>query len=556
MLKDMNLKFDRWSFWAAIAEARGRVRSDDPIRSYVRERGLRFLVQARWVIPLDRVMGLVREAWGPPGEGDAIRVESLFQLDAETALPDHLAVFSLVTIEGVDIGDLRFNVYDACYALMQHPDIVSVEPDLPFLGFSDNGITGRQGKSQPKPIDKAWALRQMGVDAAWQNVPPQGGRTMGAGVKVAHLDSGWTDHEDLDRVHFAPSGIRDFISGGKGDGSDPMNVNPVLNPGHGTRTGSVIMSRGGISAYDTTQPGQITGVAPEATYVPKRCVRSVVVVYGGDIARGVWHSTTTDCHVISMSLGGFPSSALRTAIQDAVANNLLVVAAAGNKVPRRMVVWPAAYPECIAMAATNTQRQPWDLSSRGRAIDMSAPGVNVWVAEPKKAPAGVCTGSGTSYATAHMAGVAALWLAFFGRTAMLSSLKPGVFLQEVFREHVKRTAQVPHGWLSSRYGAGIVAADALLASSPTMAVPLGFGLPKHPSLLGCPIPIELSRPFMRAASGRHAALLPAFEHELQSIALLDGHPLLGTLLGNTDDAQKMLSVAGMSQALKRWLHLD
>lgn len=61
MLKDMNLEFDRWSFWAAIAEARGRVRSDDPIRSYVRERGLRFLVQSRWVIPLDRVMGLVRE---------------------------------------------------------------------------------------------------------------------------------------------------------------------------------------------------------------------------------------------------------------------------------------------------------------------------------------------------------------------------------------------------------------------------------------------------------------------------------------------------------------
>lgn len=36
-------------------------------------------------------------------------------------------------------------------------------------------------------------------------------------------------------------------------------------------------------------------------------------------------------------------------------------------------------------------------------------------------------------------------------------------MQEIFREHVRRTAQVPHGWMSSRYGAGIVDTEALLS---------------------------------------------------------------------------------------------
>lgn len=551
MLDELAWDFDGPRFWSAVAEARRVDRLDDPVRDWVRERGLRFVVQTRNLMSLDRLRGLVREAWGAQEDLEVLEVERLFQAGEGAELPGHLAVFSLISIRDVDLGVLSVNPYDACYALMTHPDIASVEPDLPFLGFSDSGLTGRKGKAQPGPADKAWALRQMRVDKAWQRVPPKGGRSQGAEIKVAHLDTGWTDHDDLDKVNFATSGIADFIGGGSGDGRDPMTGAPLLNPGHGTRTGSVIMSRGGVSSSDTTAPGRITGVAPDSIYVPKRCIRSVVVVYGGDIARAVWHATTTDCHVVSMSLGGFRSRALHTAIQDAVANQLLVVAAAGNKVPRRMVVWPAAYPECVALAANNAHGEPWDLSSRGRAIDLAAPGVNVWVAEPTQPTAGINTGSGTSYATAHTAGVAALWLAFFDRADMIRKLAPGVFLQEVFREHVRRTAQVPHGWMSSRYGAGIVDADELLATALSVAIPPGFGPPKHPSLLGCPIPMAWSRRFMMAAAGRDAQLLSVFEHELSSIALLDGHPLLG----EHRDTGRMFNLGGMSQTLKRWLRV-
>ncbi len=124
-------------------------------------------------------------------------------------------------------------------------------------------------------------------------------------------------------------------------------------------------------------------------------------------------------------------------------------------------------------------------------------------------------------------------------------------MQEVFREHVRRTAQVPHGWMSSRYGAGIVDTVALLKSMPAASVRLGFGPPKHSSLLGCPLPVWLSRHFLMAASGRYSALLPVFENELNSIALLDGHPMLS----KHADAKSTLGLSSMSQALKRWLRV-
>jgi subtilisin family serine protease len=325
---------------------------------------------------------------------------------------------------------------------------------------------------------------------------------------------------------------------------------PGLNPGHGTRTGSVMMSQGGISMHDTTGPGAITGVAPGATYVPKRCIRSVVVIFAGDIAQAVWHSTTSVCHVVSMSLGGRPAKALRVAIQDAVANHLLVVAAAGNKVPGHMVVWPAAYPECIALAATNEKDAPWSKSSRGRAVDVSAPGDDVWVAEPTNPPVGINVGSGTSYATAHTAGVAALWLAFHDRAKMLRTLQPGVFLQEVFRAHLRDTARVPGGWDASNYGSGIVDARELLDSSPSIAVPLGFGQAKQWS-----IPSRLQNRLLKLRSwlGKYPIedeLVDVFEHELSNLALDDGEQGRG----DAEDRALLQPPSRMSQTLRRWLH--
>ena len=96
------------------------------------------------------------------------------------------------------------------------------------------------------------------------------------------------------------------------------------NPGHGTSTASVVISR---------EAGTVTGSAPAADLVPLRAIQSVVLVYDGDVARAVEYARQQGCHVITMSLGGVGfSGALRAAIDAAIDDGLLVLAAAGNQV--------------------------------------------------------------------------------------------------------------------------------------------------------------------------------------------------------------------------------
>ena len=85
-----------------------------------------------------------------------------------------------------------------------------------------------------------------------------------------------------------------------------------------------------------------------------------------------------------MSLGGIWSRSLRAAIQRAVARDVIVLAAAGNCVG--LVVWPAAYPETLAVGGTNIADKKWKGSSSGSAVDFSAPAEFVWRAD-RKSPA-------------------------------------------------------------------------------------------------------------------------------------------------------------------------
>ncbi len=469
--------FDTRLFWADIAQASALPPGDDPLARYVRERGLRFIIETVGRSSAQAVMGIVREIWGAPPDGLAgFRVEPLFGPAGDNAVPDGLDAFFLASLEGVAFGSLARNPYDAAYALMSDPGIRSTEPDLPYFGFGAGSSGPSASVTSPLVMnDKAWALRNMRVDRAWTLVPVSPGLSDGQGVAIAHLDTGWTDHVDLDKGNLDLGRAQDFITAG-GNASDPMNYGFPMNPGHGTRTGSVMMSAGGVMPVPppgTTGPGQITGVARHTTYVPVRCIRSVVVIFASDVARGVWHATGSNCDVVSMSLGGRPARALHQAIQHALTNELVVVAAAGNNV--RTVVWPARYPETIAVAASNVFDEPWSNSSRGPRVDIAAPGEDVWVAEPTAAPTGVQLGSGTSYATAHTAAVAALWLAFHGKGALQkAALGPGYRLQELFGRQLRASARVPARWDHTRYGAGIVDVMALLASGPGAS---GTGMP-------------------------------------------------------------------------------
>lgn len=340
--------------------------------------------------------------------------------------------------------DLSYELGDAAASAER------VEPDLPHRTY---GICAPPA-DLPGSAAPDWALENMRCRQAWEVPRPPGGLTRGAGIVIGHPDTGYADHPELERAALDLDRDVDLIERDY-DAYDPLQRGGLLSPGHGTLTGSVIVSRDG---------GSMVGVAPLATLLPIRAIRSVVNVFDANVAAAVDYARRVRCDVVSMSLGGLFFLGLEEAINAAVRDGLIVMAAAGNCVGP--VVWPALYPNCIAVAATNVEDAPWVDSSRGPKVFISAPGESVWAAgydlDLRPPRPGVARQSGTSFAVAHLAGVAALWLAHHGRDTLVAlfgkSRLQSVFL-ELLREHGHRR---PAGWQTGEFGVGVVDAEALL----------------------------------------------------------------------------------------------
>ena len=133
---------------------------------------------------------------------------------------------------------------------------------------------------------------------------------------------------------------------------------------------------------------------------------------------------------------------------------MIVMAAAGNYV--QIVVAPASYDNCLAVAATGPGDIPWVDSSRGTAVDVSMPGACVYVATYENMNPIVRAGNGTSFAVAHLAAAAALWLAHHGRQSLIN--KYGIKrIQAAFLTTLRwpGVCIVPPGW-DPDYGVGRV----------------------------------------------------------------------------------------------------
>ncbi|MET0809317.1 MAG: S8/S53 family peptidase [Pseudoxanthomonas sp.] len=355
--------------------------------------------------------------------------------------------------------------WDGANALRERGGFLRVEPD------SEDTLTEAQKRAAvtaclgdtgvPAPANPAWSLdaNHMAVEAARKLALPPGGKALGEGVRICHPDSGYTDHVDLDSGRIDRRSTLNLMEGGT-DARDPLGYSG--NPGHGTKTGSVLVSEGGFDAVgNTTAPGRIDGLAPRATLVPIRTFNSVIRVLDSNTARAVRHATAAQCDVISMSLGGRAFFGLERAINDAVRRDIIVVNAAGNCIG--MVVAPASYDNAIAVAATNVDNQPWKGSSKGRAVDISAPGEDVYVADAVAGATGIesSPGNGTSFATAAVAGAAASWIAFHGR-ARIKAAQGSLTRRDLFVQAMQASARVPAGWDAGRYGTGILNLEKLL----------------------------------------------------------------------------------------------
>ncbi|MEV0094982.1 S8 family serine peptidase [Streptomyces sp. NPDC050738] len=247
--------------------------------------------------------------------------------------------------------------------------------------------------------DMAESNAQIGTPKAWE-----AGLT-GKGVKVAVLDTGIdADHPDLKgRV----SDSKSFI-----EGEDVADRN-----GHGTHTASTVGGSGAAS------DGKEKGVAPDADLAVGKVLSNEGSGSESQIIAGMeWASRDIDAKVISMSLGSQEASdgtdpmaqAVNTLSQETGA---LFVIAAGNVGAPTSIGSPGAADDALTVGAVDSADEAAYFTSAGPRLgdnalkpDVSAPGVDILAARSSlvSGDGAYTTMSGTSMATPHVAGVAAL----------------------------------------------------------------------------------------------------------------------------------------------------
>jgi subtilisin family serine protease len=237
-----------------------------------------------------------------------------------------------------------------------------------------------------------WHLHAVNVANAWLS-------TVGSGVTVAVLDTGVNNGGD--------GFCRPFVAEYNAFADVPGPGVAVDNEGHGSHVaGSVAQcSDNGIGG---------AGMAPEASIMP---VKVLPDGSASTVARGIDWAVQNGAQVINMSIGCGDctgSSTLNQAIERAAAAGVILVSSAGNQAID--VFYPANHPLVIAVGSTTRAGEVASYSARGSALDLVAPGGAPGAASGfvyQETSEGWVGMAGTSMASAHVSGAAALLISRF-----------------------------------------------------------------------------------------------------------------------------------------------
>jgi serine protease len=338
------------------------------------------------------------------------------------------------------------------------------------------------------------------VEPAWAAAP-----NAGAGVVVAVIDSG-VAYETYTRP--AAGGLPEMSFRPAPDLAGVTIVSPwnfVHDDEHANDDHSHGSHVAGTITQATNNAYGVVGIAHESSLMPVKSIDYTGNGHDNDTVEAIYYAVDHGADVISMSLGypgtGTPNSegvvcsevvGLNAALDYAQAHGVVVVAAAGND-SSTTVLCPAAYPTVIAVGATRYDGQVAFYSNHGSALDVTAPGGDPNVdqngdgfsdgvlQETYCNPGsyiiliGLFTGtanfnsfcdvfmSGTSMATPHVSGIAALLL---GEDPNLTPAQVRQIIETTARD---RGAA---GW-DDAYGWGLVdAAAAAAAVDPATPTPM------------------------------------------------------------------------------------
>lgn len=272
----------------------------------------------------------------------------------------------------------------ALKGLANNPNIAYIEDDIQVHAL---------GEVLPWGVDRIDADKVWGSDGVPQT---DTGANTGAGVKIAVIDTGIdADHPDLSAN--VMGGIN-YVSSPPWKPANPTKWDD--DNGHGTHVA------GTIAAVDNDIG--VIGVAPQADLYGVKVLDRSGSGYLSNVVAGIDWAKTNNMDIITMSLGSSEGTqTLKDACDNAYAAGVVIVAAAGNDYGGA-VSYPAAYDSVIAVSATDSSDNLASYSNVGPQVELSAPGSSVY----STYKGGVYgTMSGTSMATPHVTGVAALVIA-------------------------------------------------------------------------------------------------------------------------------------------------
>lgn len=207
--------------------------------------------------------------------------------------------------------------------------------------------------------------------------------------------------------------------------------------GHGTMVA-------GIVAANTNNSVGVAGTTWNGRVMPVK-ISNDGSAFDEDIMQGIFFATAHGAKVINMSFGGpGTSGTLQAAVRHAYDRGVVLVASAGNDFGP-VTNYPAAYPEVLAVGATDNLGRLTDFSTFGEWVDVSAPGFGILSTTSRSASGGreYAFGDGTSFSSPLVAGVAALV------RARLPSYTPAQVmsrLRATARDAGPRGVDPYHGW--------------------------------------------------------------------------------------------------------------
>ncbi len=323
---------------------------------------------------------------------------------------------AVVTAEPEQMGALRAAGDGGVISIS--PELIHrvlADPDY-VRGYRDgvNDLAGRLGvDAAPEPpvrptapappfadtAEFTWGLQATGVVTSPQS---------GEGIKVAVLDTGL----DLTHPDFAgrPISTQSFVAG------------ESVQDGHGHGTHCI----GTACGPRAPETGRGYGIANRAEIFAGKVLADTGSGSDAGIIAGINWAVTNGCHVISLSLGADVASVhppYTVVGQRALDAGSMIVAAAGNNADRRagnfgFVGTPANSPFIMAVGALDQNLEMANFSARtlpniqGGQVDIAGPGWQVYSSWTM--PDRYRTISGTSMATPHVAGIAALWAQLTG----------------------------------------------------------------------------------------------------------------------------------------------